>query len=170
MREGMTDGMMAVIPPLMMLLAILLTLLPINLGENTTPHLEVIILFFWTIYRPLPVWVVLACGVLMDITSGVALGVYPAVYLLTTIVAQQLMTRLKSPSLWHLWGYFILVLVIFVLTLWLMVMLSHQGFVAWHRSQLFALGLTVALFPLFVYPLLSLLRWMHRHGYQLQSS
>ena len=133
MSEDNTVGSLArwllrLVPFLTLLVAVIFSHLPLPtvLAQNTMPPFVLSFVFLWAVYRPnwLPVGLVFITGLLMDILSGVPLGLN-AVLLVAVYwpVAVQRRIFLREPFPF-LWFSFAAIVVFVELTRWLFVSLS----------------------------------------------
>ena len=133
MSEASTVGLLArwiirLVPFVTLFAAVILSHLPMPtvLAQNTMPPFVLSLVFLWAVYRPnwLPVVLVFIVGLLMDVLSGVPLGLN-AVLLVAVYwpVAVQRRIFLREPFPF-LWLSFAAILTLVELARWLFVSAS----------------------------------------------
>ncbi|MBL8669269.1 MAG: rod shape-determining protein MreD [Alphaproteobacteria bacterium] len=137
-------------PALTFLLLLLVGLLPVPIAglPAIAPLFTLIAVYYWSIYRPeyMPPWLVLALGLIEDLSSGSALGLSATTLLLVHLgVAAQRRFFISRPFVAAWWG-FILVGALAAIGRWLLLGALTGNYVALHLAA-FQYALTLALCP-----------------------
>jgi len=115
-------GVTWILPVFSALALVLLTQLQYRIAflENSFPFLSLIAVYYWSIYKPrlMPVMAVFILGLLQDILSGGPLGLMSLLLLLTRLFVVQQGSRFLEKEFLFNWLVFIVVSVLFGLSLW----------------------------------------------------
>lgn len=104
--------------------------------------------YYWSIYRPalIPPWLIFLIGLLLDLLSGLPLGLNAAIFLLCRMAVTDQRRFLASQNFVMLWIGFTLVHICFVLAQWLVFSLIHRQWFPFLETG-FVVVLGIALFP-----------------------
>lgn len=144
-------GLRGMLPVLSAFILMLFVYLPfhIPLVESFIPHLTLIAIYYWSVFRPdlMPVWAVFVIGVLQDVISGGPLGMTA----LLLIFVRQLVTLqgrkfLERDFLFN-WLIFSFIAAAFGVSAWILASF-YLGTSSLFFSILGQTFLTIAIFPL----------------------
>ncbi len=131
--------------------AVLLAL-PLRLVEGLlpTPYIPLIVVFFWTIYRPafLPPASVFVIGLLQDLLSGGPTGLWPAIYLILQYVVLSQRSYFHGREQQVVWLGFAVAAMIASVILWLVTSLINGALMP-IGGLAFQMAATIATYPLF---------------------
>ncbi len=144
-------GVRLLLPTLLTLVAVLISVLslPILFFDLVAPSLALVSVYYWTVTRPqvMPSAAVFLIGFVQDAVTGVPLGVNAFVLLAVHGVLLSQRRFLAGRPFWVFWWGFVILVPCATLVTWLLVALLRGAFFA-PVDTLFAMTLTVAVFPL----------------------
>lgn len=143
-----------IVPVLILICALLfnLTVIPVTASFKVIIPFVLMVGYYWSIYRPeaVPLWAIFICGVLIDVLSGLPLGLNAlSLMAVCWIVRDQRVVLITQPFL-MLWLLFILFCVAESVMKWLLF-----GLVSFHWGDLMVLFPDVAA-SIFIYPFIAL--------------
>lgn len=123
--------------------------LPVPFFDLVAPSLALAGVYYWTVTRPelMPSAVVFLLGLLQDAITGVPLGVNAFVLLIAHGAVLSQRRFLAGRPYWMLWWGFILLVPTASFLTWLLVAIL-RGSLFLPRDAMFAMALTIAVFPL----------------------
>jgi rod shape-determining protein MreD len=153
--KGLEKMVRLAVPQLIFLVLILLSLvaLPIPAAGLVKPYMVLMAIYYWAIYRPtlVPPVLCFAAGLIMDILTGMPLGLTAMVFVLVRWIVSSQRRFLRGQPYIAIWAFFGLVAVLAGLLQWGLLGLVHM-----HWSPPGPVGLTV-LVSLFFFPFITLL-------------
>ncbi len=133
-------------------LMFMLSVIPKHIwGMNyTMPLLPLLPIFYWgTIQAPeMPYWFAFLIGLLMDVVSGLPLGLTALLYMIFLVVTHSQSKYIHKEGFIIIWGYFMLLVAIICLCQWLLISFSAKQWQALPAALIQWL-LTVGLYPMF---------------------
>jgi rod shape-determining protein MreD len=114
------------------------------------PLLPLLSIFYWgTIHAPeMPYWFACLIGLLMDVITGVPLGLSALLYLLFLVITHTQSKYIHKEVFMIIWGYFMMLVAVICISQWLIISLSGKQlqpipavFIQWL--------LTIGLYPMF---------------------
>ncbi|MCC6597610.1 MAG: rod shape-determining protein MreD [Alphaproteobacteria bacterium] len=104
--------------------------------------------YYWSIYRPalVPPWMVFLSGLLLDLLSGLPLGLNALLFVLCRWAAVDQRRYLTSQNFFIVWIGFAFLNVAYVLAQWFVFLLVYRHFYPFSEIG-FSLALGTALFP-----------------------
>jgi rod shape-determining protein MreD len=121
----------------------------IPFAGDVRPHFLLAAVFYWAVYRPtlLPPWYAFALGMLMDILSGVPLGLNAFILIAVQWVVRTQRVYLMGQSFFGLWMGFAVTCFLAASAQWtLFTVASHS--VAPAGPTLASIGMSILVFPL----------------------
>ncbi|HCX68532.1 rod shape-determining protein MreD [Parvibaculum sp.] len=143
---------MTVMPFAMGLACVLLAFVPFGriFGSALTPAFPLMAIYYWAVVKPemFPPVAVLAVGLMFDLLSGGAIGLWALVYVVTyAVVISQRMLLVNAPFS-AFWIGFLATAVFAGFLAWVIVSVIHGIFVP-PSSVVRHMAVTVAVFPIF---------------------
>jgi rod shape-determining protein MreD len=150
-----------VVPTVTTLVLALTSVVPLHIPgfDVVTPAFALMAVFHWTVYRPdlLPLGVVFALGLLLDLLNGTPAGVSSLVLLVVRSVLLERRGLFVDKSFAVVWGGFLVFAAAAFALEWLTISLLHRMLLG-IRPILFQSVLTIACFPVGSYLLASVHR------------
>ena len=157
----------AFVPALAALVAVVLAVMPVGIPRfaEVTPFLALIVVFYWSVYRPdlLPVWAVFLLGLCQDLLTGAPTGLAALVLVLVHGLAVSQRRVLLGQTFAVEWAGFLLAASGAAVLAWLLSSLWHTALVAPMPFAIQAL-VTVALYPLGAWLLAQAARYARPDG------
>lgn len=143
---------MTVMPFVMGMACVLLAFVPLGriVGSPLTPAFPLMAIYYWAIVKPemFPPVAVLAVGLMFDLVSGGAIGLWAFVYVVTyAVVISQRMLLVNAPFSAFWFGFLVTAAFTGVLA-WAIVSIIH-GILVPPGSAIRHMAVTVAVFPIF---------------------
>lgn len=147
-------GIRGTTPAVITLFLAFVAVIPLSMpnGLVVVPHLTLMSVFYWTVYRPdlMPPLVIFIIGLLQDILTGGHLGLTPLLLLgVYVAVLSQRRAFLNKPFILT-WGGFLIVLVATTLVSWLVVSALSRQLLPF-AQPLAQFATSLLLFPLMVW-------------------
>jgi rod shape-determining protein MreD len=114
------------------------------------PLLPLIPIFYWGIMQAteMPYWFVFLIGLLMDVVSGIPLGLSALLYVLFLITIHTQSKYIHKEGFVIIWGYFMMLLAIIFILEWLIISFSGNQMQAIPAAIIQWL-LTISFYPIF---------------------
>ncbi len=139
------------LPTLLTLVLVLSSVLPLPIPffDLVAPSLALVSVYYWTVTRPevMPSAAVFLIGFVQDAVTGMPLGVNAFVLLVVHGVLLSQRRILAGRPFWLFWWGFVILIPCATLVTWILVALLRGAFFV-PADALFAMTLTVAVFPL----------------------
>lgn len=126
----------------------------------------VIGIFYWALFRPkiVPAWMVFLFGLLVDIFSGLPLGLNALIFVLLKWLVRDQRHVLVGQSFWALWVGFSVVFIFVIIGEWSIMSLFARQILEF-EATLWNYALGVLLFPPLLYILNKLHSFLPEHGF-----
>lgn len=152
--EQVDNGLRFAVPyALMAVLFILnITFLSFPLSYGLEPPLILMMIYYWSIYRPtlVPVWLVFTVGLLFDFISALPIGLHGFIYIAVRWLVTDQRLLLASQSFFAVWTGFVVVSLLSVVLEW-----TLFGLINMHWPP-FAPSLSIFLSGVFLFPFVSI--------------
>ena len=146
--------LLATIPAISAVLCVLLGVSPIfsHTFGVLAPPLFLAAIFFWAMYRPdlMPVLLAFVIGLFFDLVSGTPLAVWAIISTVVAILAHYQTRTVPTTSFFMAWIAFAMVAVAACLSAWIMVCIARLAIVPFSPVAVQA-GLLVAMYPALAY-------------------
>lgn len=111
--KGLENGIRLMVPLLLLgvLFLFSVTALPWSVMGAVKPQLVLVAIYYWAIYRPtlVPPYLCFAVGLMIDIISGLPLGLNAVVLTLVQLVVRNQRQFLMAQAYFTIWAVFVLV-------------------------------------------------------------
>lgn len=136
------------LPFLSVFFLMLLVFLPLPFFANLIPHLTLIGVYYWSVFRPglMPIWLVFIIGVLQDVLSGGPLGMTALLLIMVRLLVSLQGRKFLERDFLFSWLIFGFVAIVFGLCAWMLASFYNKM----PSGTLESLGqviLTIAIFP-----------------------
>lgn len=141
-------GLRGALPFLSVFFLMIFIFLPLPFFANLVPHLTLIGVYYWSVFRPelMPISLIFVIGVLQDILSGGPLGMTALLLILVGLLVTLQGRKFLERDFMFNWLIFSFVSVSYGLSAWILASLYHKM----PSAMLESLGqviLTIAIFP-----------------------
>lgn len=135
---------------LLALLGLLITFVPLKLTgiHQIMPSLEILILFYWAIYRPnlLPIWFLFILGIIADSVMGTPLGASALTYIILYSILKKYRRLLGVETFMIIWGMCMAIMLPTILAKWFFISL-FMGRFELSEALIFQWLLTIITYP-----------------------
>ncbi len=130
------------------LLILSVTALPLPHADTIKPAWLLMVVYYWSIYRPtiMPPWLCFASGLLLDLISGLPIGVHAAIFTLAQMIVRNQRRFLMGQAYITIWGVFALVATLCLFIQWTLYGMVSEGFTS-IAPVMMTIAATVFLFP-----------------------
>ena len=148
--KGFENGLRLLAPAALFVALFLLsvTALPLPHVGPVKPALLLMIVYYWSIYRPtiMPPWLCFSGGLLLDLISGLPPGVNAALLTLVQMIVRDQRRFLMGQPYITIWAVFALVTALYLMGQWVLYGWVSDGF-APLTPVMVSLLATISLFP-----------------------